>query len=387
MASEYDGLDRDERDVLAVFASAGVPSRLTSVLSRVLDDFVMTLGDIAFLKEEDLVGLASGGPDGLALKLLYRKYLRPMAVTGLTRRAGGRVEAQEAADALASGRAGVEATLVAGGRVLDGQGKLGSVVSTRGGASRVDVAGVGEYVAALGDKAGAIEVVDVSRNNLMDEDLIALGEMIGRLLPNVRVVDAGGNRVHGFTSETKDAVGDAVEALLGLPKLEFLVLSSNPFATKDSLPFFSSISLDALARLVWIPHKFLASESWASLFSLRPEADRSSVIDVVARTHMRFYGPRTVPIGPDTFLRVPPMHVLFTRAREDEPLAHRMAILPSGTIVLYSVDSENGAEHVESIVDSAHLGVVGALDLVQTTRVWAAVHDMKWYNEFVLANE
>jgi hypothetical protein len=130
--------------------------------------------------------------------------------------------------------------------------------------------------------SGQIRVLDLSRNQLIDEDLKFVLDAFRDELPVCSQVDLSQNHISGNKGfSTVSTLG----ALANIASLQFIVLHGNPFASIDMKAFFQSAAYSEtalLAKLIWIPQKWVTANNWFAL------VDKARVSDVLA-AHIKYY--------------------------------------------------------------------------------------------------
>lgn len=99
-------------------------------------------------------------------------------------------------------------------------------------------------------------------------------------------------------------------------------------ASISYISFFTTITADALRRLIWLPRVQLRGFSWHLLFAKRSErmAERAKLIDLVRQVHALFYGmklPAPVDvssIGTSSFLGNTITHSVQTMKDAQRPI-------------------------------------------------------------------
>ena len=129
--------------------------------------------------------------------------------------------------------------------------------------------------------------LDLSANNLLDEDLQFLVPLICKS-PNIKTVNLSENRFHGTLPEQRERVDRNLKMILQHVQ-EYVDISKNPLATIDRSDFFESLDQSFFAKLIFIPKIWLHGDSWKSLV-------RASYYDLVVRTHNSYYNQTTQAI-------------------------------------------------------------------------------------------
>lgn len=163
----------------------------------------------------------------------------------------------------------------------------GPSLDLRGKVSSIKFSGINSYStignwtqAAMGlseDVRKNVFKVDLSRNNLFDDDLPYIVDFC-KLFPHCQVIDLSLNRFYGFPPPSKSAENPADTAVRKLLSLDgrrvFVVIESNPLASVDRADFFKTLISDdkeALKYLVWIPDAYFKAEKWKRIVE-DPEA-------------------------------------------------------------------------------------------------------------------
>ena len=106
---------------------------------------------------------------------------------------------------------------------------------------------------------GHIKSIDMSWNNLLDDDLSVIAEALLEVQATCEVINLASNRFHGVVS---DVALIALSKILSLPKLRYLDITGNALATVDQLTFFHACSKEEFSRLIFIPSNFLKGSAW-----------------------------------------------------------------------------------------------------------------------------
>lgn len=128
-----------------------------------------------------------------------------------------------------------------------------------------------------------IRRVDLSRNDLFDEDMEPVAEFI-QLLPNCEHVLLRLNRFHGVIEKTGQIMDQALEKMLAQPSMQYVDVTHNPLASTDRQDFFRQLPVESLTKLIWIPRQWLASNAWHILLE-----GRDDVKETVGCTHEAYY--------------------------------------------------------------------------------------------------
>ena len=135
----------------------------------------------------------------------------------------------------------------------------------------------------------AIEVVKMRHNLLEDEDMryvTAFVESLARssLKQQLRV-DLSSNRFHGYNMEIREKFDSALCQLLSLDKVVFVIVCHNMLLSSDRKDFFTTVPMEILSKIIWVPRLWLKRDLWKSLVSGRPATD---VADIKA-IHEQYY--------------------------------------------------------------------------------------------------
>jgi hypothetical protein len=123
-----------------------------------------------------------------------------------------------------------------------------------------------------------VEIVDLSANNLLDDDLPIVVALVERC-PRIQEIDLSNNRFHGYSKDTQPIVDKAIQALLSRSPPTSVNISGNPLATIDRKDLFASFSSTELSRLIWIPEPWLKGSGWNNMIP------KEELQEIVRRTH------------------------------------------------------------------------------------------------------
>jgi hypothetical protein len=134
--------------------------------------------------------------------------------------------------------------------------------------------------------AQAATQLDFSCNELFDVDLPIILKFVMKLEQSgndvQRVVDLSSNRFHGY--DESETFFQTLDELLQCKSVQYVVVTRNPCASTDSLPYLKEIHKKdfRLQKLIWIPEMWLCGETWKGM------VHEEAVADVKA-THERYY--------------------------------------------------------------------------------------------------
>ena len=138
-----------------------------------------------------------------------------------------------------------------------------------------------------------IRSIDLSHNNLFDEDLPLISGLL-ELFPNCNVVDLTRNNIYGRPSISGIEWGVDKVIIQLLEKKITVILTYNPMGTIDRKDFFKVIENESpslLEHLIWIPEGWLGASGWRSLVT------KETAQEIVLKTHEAFYAPHPpVPV-------------------------------------------------------------------------------------------
>jgi hypothetical protein len=120
-----------------------------------------------------------------------------------------------------------------------------------------------------------VEVLDLSGNDLLTEDLIHIDEIVSAL-PNLKQIDLSYNRM---ANSTPDAL-EPLKRWLGQKQIKVHVLFNNFI---DSQEFINSLQQLELMNLLWIPPNWLEGRGWTAKFA------SSERIQWVYTSHRHWY--------------------------------------------------------------------------------------------------
>lgn len=131
----------------------------------------------------------------------------------------------------------------------------------------------------------------MSANELLSTDVKAVFKLIqllendGLLSPNGLIVNLRCNRIHGIQQYQKE-VDEYMEKLLVHPKIEFVDIRVNPFASVDRKDFFQNPIRCWPMKLIWIDEIHLNSKGWKNMIPSEDEA----LVDTVVKAHQQYFG-------------------------------------------------------------------------------------------------
>lgn len=123
--------------------------------------------------------------------------------------------------------------------------------------------------------------LDVSENNLMDDDIPLLRKLLDSL-PQCKYVNLSRNRIYGKGEPA--LVNDPLKEILATKDIVWVDITVNPLASIDRVDFFASLSEGQLKKLIWIPSTWLAGNAWHQVLG-----NQQQLIDLVQSTHEAYY--------------------------------------------------------------------------------------------------
>lgn len=161
-----------------------------------------------------------------------------------------------------------------------------------------------------------VELIDLSENDLGDNDLYYILKLVQKLEKGKKLKDTvlnlSLNRIYGRDEQLKRIVREQLNSLVRVPEIKFVVLTANPFCTVDNKDFFQCIGIssdmatvvlgslkldvdtilpcdDILTKLIWVNNWDLFSSGWVKTMIYYQKVRKPIRI-----THLRYYQPENL---------------------------------------------------------------------------------------------
>jgi hypothetical protein len=238
---------------------------------RVLEDKFpeITLGDIAATKlsEDAFVDLVEDKKDRMLMRMFFREKVKPLLQADPFQRAEGKFADPTLLDLSRS-----------------------KVISKRFArfTHLTDEIPTAELAARFkGKDLAYVQRIDLSSNDLLDEDMPIIVDFIKSALPNCANVDLSNNRFHGYDPTLQAALYKSLTELLRQEKIQFVDICGNALASVDGAPFFKRLSESPklFSKLIWIPMLWVEAGRWKSVVPDSPHGLHERIIDA----HRGFY--------------------------------------------------------------------------------------------------
>jgi hypothetical protein len=134
-----------------------------------------------------------------------------------------------------------------------------------------------------------IKFLDMSANYLQTNDLQVILGIVTELCQLDKLIAGAtlslkNNYIHGLQDELQPC-RKALSDLLGIHKLSFLDIRSNPFASIDCKEYFQRVEKDSSStqKLIWIHQHYLDRPGWRTFYS------SEDICDEVFQTHLKYF--------------------------------------------------------------------------------------------------
>jgi hypothetical protein len=142
---------------------------------------------------------------------------------------------------------------------------------------RISTKSLGDELKRFED--GKYDLIDMSNNNLHDEDFPVICDALISNRISATVIDLSNNRF-GISTSNSPCLRSAYTALERLLHnnnnlFRYVVIYENPIVSYDHYEFFNRLSKDSLGRLIWIPKYWVEGSKWEHF--LRDEDSKDTV--------------------------------------------------------------------------------------------------------------
>lgn len=166
---------------------------------------------------------------------------------------------------------------------------------------RVCITSLKDKILKMNPGLKSINFIDLSGNGLLSGDMIHIYDLIvtldlhNYLSDNNVILSLEGNRIHGI-GEYRDPVDRFVSKLTDITNIKYLIMCNNPFATKDRIDFFKTITTNTnsttnsttnnniIEKLIWLEnYNYTNTNLWG--FMLKS----MDICEITKKVHQEFY--------------------------------------------------------------------------------------------------